>query len=70
MENEIINNKEITKEELYINKPTKNTKKYYVSITILNNSQIIFPEEKTSLKYSIMGSIFLNTINQKILKKV
>ena len=56
--NDIINNKEITKEELYINKPTKNTKKYYVSITILNNSQIIFPEEKTSLKYSIMGSIF------------
>ena len=57
-ENDIINNKEIPKGELYKNKVPKNIKKYYVSTTLLHSSYITFPEEKKSLKYSIMNSIF------------
>ena len=56
--NDIINNKEIPKEELYKDKVPKNIKKYYVSITILHNSYITFPEEKNTLKYSIMNTFF------------
>ena len=56
-EDEIINNKEIPK-ELYQNKVPKNIKKYYVSVTLLNYSYITFPEEKKTLKYSILSTFF------------
>ena len=57
-ENDIINNKEISKDEIYKDKVPKNLKKYYVSITILNTSYITFPEEKNTLKYTFMNSLF------------
>ena len=57
-QNDIINNKCIKKGELYINKPSKETKKYFVSITLLNSSYINLPEERNTLKYSIMNGIF------------
>ena len=57
-EDDIINNKEIPKDELYLNKPAKNIKKYYVSITLLHSSYITFNEEKNTLKYSIMNTFF------------
>ena len=56
--NDIINNKEISKEELYKDKVPKNIKKYYSSITLLHSSYITFPEEKNTLTYSIMNSFF------------
>ena len=57
-ESDIINNKEISKDELYRDKVPKNIKKYFVSTTILHSSYITFPEEKKTLKYSIMNSFF------------
>ena len=57
-QNDIINNKNISKGQLYINKPSKDTKKYFVSTTLLHSSYITFPEEKNSLKYSIMNNFF------------
>ena len=55
---DIINNKEIPKDILYVDKPPKNLKKYFVSTTILHSSYITFPEEKKTLKYNIMNSFF------------
>jgi hormone-sensitive lipase len=57
-ETDIINNKEISKDELYRDKVPKNIKKYFVSTTLLHSSYITFPEEKKTLKYSIMNSFF------------
>ena len=56
--NEIINNKEFSKGELYRDKVEKNIKKYFVSITLLHSSYITFPEEKNTLKYSIMNTFY------------
>ena len=46
---DIINNKEIPKNELFSKKPPKNLKKYYVSATILHSSNIDFLYEKPSI---------------------
>ena len=46
---DIINNKEIPKNELYKIKPEKNIKKYYVSTTLLHSSNIDFPPGQTSI---------------------
>ena len=46
---DIINNKEIPKDELYKIKPEKNIKKYYVSTTLLHSSNIDFPPGQTSI---------------------
>ena len=56
--NDIINNKEIPKEELYKDKVPKNIKKYYISITVLHCSYITFPEEKNNLTYFVMNSFY------------
>lgn len=57
-ESDIVNNTEISKDELYRDKVPKNIKKYFVSTTLLHSSYITFPEEKNTLKYSIMNSFF------------
>ena len=45
---DIINNKEIPKNELYNTKPPKNLKKYYVSATLLHSSNLDFLSDKPS----------------------
>ena len=57
-ENDIINNKEIPKDELYKDKSPKDLKKYYVSTTLLHSSYITFTEEKNTYTYSIMNYFF------------
>ena len=44
---DIINNKEIPKDELYSIKPQKKLKKYYVSTTLLNSSDLEFLSSKS-----------------------
>ena len=46
---DIINNKEIPQNELFNIKPAKNLKKYYVSLTLLNSSNLDFLAEKASI---------------------
>jgi acetyl esterase/lipase len=57
-EKDIINNKEIPKDELYKETSPKELKKYYVSTTLLHSSYITFNEEKNTFKYSIMNHFF------------
>ena len=46
---DIINNKEIPKDELYNIKPPKHLKKYYVSATLLHSSNLEFLEDQPSI---------------------
>ena len=46
---DIINNKNIIKDELYTLKPKKDLKKYYVSVTLLHSSNLDFLSNKPSI---------------------
>ena len=55
---DIQNNKNINQNELYSNKVPKNLKEYYVSIRILHNSYITFPEERETWSYYFMSYLY------------